>query len=165
MSAHLLANSLYALLLVKATAGVVGSIALVLNNPVPHLFFCIPWIVWIASREERWSLLPALLVGYLPLSLLLGIGWFMFGQNLMHAGAADAATMSSGAVGMASVFTPPDTTILLARLIGIAKTWIWAVPGAADSRSYRGRACARQHPLQAVCGLRPPHSLGYFSCP
>jgi hypothetical protein len=134
MPAHLLANCVYALLLVKATpqrallAGVVGSLALVLHNPVPHMLFCIPWIAWLACRQDRWRLLAALFLGYLPLCLLLGVGWFLFNQHLIHDGAPVAARISGDVAKMASVFTLPDGTVLLARIIGIAKIWIWAVP-------------------------------------
>jgi hypothetical protein len=134
MPAHLLANCVYALLLVKASArrallaGVVGSLALSLHNPVPHMLFCIPWIAWLACRQDRWRLLAALFLGYLPLCLLLGVGWFLFNQHLVHDGAAVAAGISSDVGKMASVFSLPNGAVLLARIIGIAKIWIWAVP-------------------------------------
>ncbi|MGG2305238.1 hypothetical protein ACE4Z6_27835, partial [Salmonella enterica] len=56
MPAHLFANALYALLLIDPTprrafaAGLLGSIALTLHNPVPHLLFALPWIGWLALR-------------------------------------------------------------------------------------------------------------------
>ena len=59
MPAHLLANSLYALLLIQPTprrafaAGVVGAIALSLHNPVPHVLFAAPWLMSIAARPDR----------------------------------------------------------------------------------------------------------------
>jgi hypothetical protein len=57
MLARLLANGVYALLLLKRTprrallAGTVGSFALTLHNPVPHLLFAIPWVFWTATRR------------------------------------------------------------------------------------------------------------------
>jgi hypothetical protein len=133
MPAHLLANCVYALLLLKPTprrallAGLVGSVALFLHNPVPHLLFCVPWIIWLASRRDRWRVLAALFVGYLPLCLLLGVGWFLFNQHLIHDG-APATAVSGDVAKMASVFSLPNATVLLARLIGVAKVWVWAVP-------------------------------------
>ena len=59
MPAHLLANSVFALLLVRPTprraaaAGVVGSLALVLHNPVPHMLFAAPWFVWAGDTPGR----------------------------------------------------------------------------------------------------------------
>ncbi len=71
MPAHLLANSLYALLLVRPTplraigAGVVGSIALSLHNPVPHTLFAIPWLIWIVTRPGGVRLVGLMCLGYL----------------------------------------------------------------------------------------------------
>ncbi len=81
MPAHLLANCLYALLLARPDprrallAGFVGSIALCLHNPVPHLLFAAPWLIWIATRRGGVKLLALLGLGYLPLCLLLGVGY------------------------------------------------------------------------------------------
>lgn len=139
MQAHLLANTVYALLLIDPTprralwAGIVGSIALTLHNPVPHLLFAAPWIFWIAIRRERLRLIGPLIVGYLPLCLLLGLGWFLFAGHLMR----DGTHVMLHAGGPALIqritwpFSSPSPTILLARLIGIAKVCLWAVPGLA----------------------------------
>jgi hypothetical protein len=138
MPAHLLANCVYALLLVRPTArrallaGVVGSIALCLHNPVPHMLFAAPWLFWMAMRRDGKLAFAALCLGYLPLCLLLGIGWFEFSNSLLHPGA-----QATGAhVGfmerleqMLTNFQPPTATVYLARAIGVAKVWVWAVPG------------------------------------
>jgi hypothetical protein len=138
MPAHLLANSLFALLLVRPTplraaaAGVVGSLALALHNPVPHMLFAAPWLVWIATRRGGLRLLAALIAGYLPLCALLGLGWFVFSGHLVHEGLLSAATpvaLLNRLQGMVRFFSLPDANVVLARLIGIAKIWVWAVPG------------------------------------
>jgi hypothetical protein len=137
MPAHLLANALYALLLVRPTArralaaGVVGSIALTLHNPVPHLLFAVPWVIWTARRAGGIRMLACLCVGYLPLCLLLGVGWFLFLAHLAHEGAhlASATVQKESLKRAFSVFALPSATIVWARLIGIAKIWVWAVPG------------------------------------
>jgi hypothetical protein len=138
MPAHLLANSVFALLLVRPTplrtavAGVVGSIALVLHNPVPHMLFAAPWLVWVASRQCGMRLLAALIAGYLPLCALLGVGWFLFSAHMLSDGLALAAAPISllhRVRSMFEIFSLPNSTVLLARLIGIAKVWLWAVPG------------------------------------
>jgi hypothetical protein len=138
MPAHLLANSTFALLLVRptplraATAGAVGSLALVLHNPVPHMLFAAPWLVWVATRQGGARLLAALIAGYLPLSTLLGLGWFLFSGQLLSEGLASATApipSSHRLQSMIEIFSLPNSTVLLARLIGIAKVWVWAVPG------------------------------------
>jgi hypothetical protein len=90
MSAHLLANTLFALLLLQPTgqrallAGFVGSVALTLHNPVPHMLFALPWLIWIARRPEGFRLLSCLAAGYAPLCLMFGVGWFWFSSQMAH---------------------------------------------------------------------------------
>ena len=137
MPAHLFTNSLYALLLVRPSAlralaaGFVGSVALCLHNPVPHMLFAVPWLIWIATRPGGIRLLILMGVGYLPLCMLLGIGWFEFTNHLR--GAADNPATQNDSTdrlrALTSVFAPPTATVLLARFVGVCKVWIWAVPG------------------------------------
>ena len=138
MPAHLLANSLYALLLVEPTprralaAGLVGSLALSLHNPVPHMLFAAPWLIWIATRPNSFRLTAALIAGYLPLCVLLGMGWFEFSTHLLQEGlgaSTSPVTAWQRFQGMLSIFSAPKSFLLLARLIGLAKLWVWAVPG------------------------------------
>lgn len=150
MPAHLLANSVFALLLMQPTprraflAGLVGSVALTLHNPVPHMLFALPWLIWLATRPQRLALLTAISAGYAPLCLVLGVGWFWFTRELQQAG-MDAATAAAIELGQAQrlqgAFALPDSNLLWARLIGLAKIWVWAVPGlavlaAAGARNY-----------------------------
>jgi hypothetical protein len=138
MPAHLLANSVFALLLVHPTplraaaAGVVGSFALALHNPVPHMLFAAPWLVWVATRQGSARLLAALIAGYLPLCIVLGLGWFLFSGNLLREGLVTVAAPgapSDRLHGILAIFSLPNATVVLARLVGIVKTWVWAVPG------------------------------------
>jgi hypothetical protein len=137
MSAHLLANTVYALLLTQPTprraftAGLVGSVALTLHNPVPHMLFAVPWLLWMARQPDAGRRIGALLAGYLPLVLLLGFGWFLFSSQLIHQGmAVSAGAASADSFGvMGGAFRPPTVSLLLARAMGIAKIWVWAVPG------------------------------------
>ncbi len=137
MPAHLLANSLYALLLVRPTprralaAGFVGSIALCLHNPVPHTLFAVPWLIWIGTRRGGIRLLALMCLGYLPLSLVIGVGWFELIHHLRNAAAnagTPAGTLESFQSTL-SIFAPPTPIVLLGRFIGVAKTWVWDVPG------------------------------------
>lgn len=92
MPAHLLANSAFALLLFRPTprraaaAGVVGSLALALHNPVPHMLFAHPGWSGSATRQGGMRLLAALIAGYLPLCAQLGLGWFQFSGHLLREG-------------------------------------------------------------------------------
>jgi hypothetical protein len=138
MPAHLLANAVFALLLLRPTprraaaAGVVGSLALALHNPVPHMLFAVPWVLWVATRQGGMRSLAALIAGYLPLCALLGLGWFLFSGQLLGEGlvsATPAIAPLDRLQRMFEIFSLPNSTVVLARLIGIAKTWVWAVPG------------------------------------
>ena len=172
MPAHLLANSVFALLLVRPTplravaAGVVGSLALVLHNPVPHLLFAAPWLFWIVTRQGGKWLLCALIVGYLPLCAVLGLGWFLFSGHLLHEGLVTSPIAATDRLKkMIEIFSLPDSTVVLARIIGIAKVWIWAVPGLlvlAAAGAVRGRR-------DVLCRLLTASALltvvGYFFVP
>jgi hypothetical protein len=174
MPAHLLANSVFALLLVRPTvqraaaAGVVGSLALALHNPVPHTLFAIPWLVWVATRQGAVRLLAALIAGYLPLVAMLGLGWFLFSADLLREGLVSVtgpAAPSHRLQHMIEIFSLPSATVVLARLIGIAKTWVWAVPGlvilaAAGAVRWRKDALCRLFTDSALLTL-----FGYFLVP
>ena len=88
MTAHLFLNLAFVwLVLAGGTrhligAGVVGSFALVQSNPVPHMLFALPWLVWIGRGTDARRKLVALAAGYAPLSTLLGLGWWLFLREL-----------------------------------------------------------------------------------
>jgi hypothetical protein len=173
MPAHLLANSVFALLLVRPTpqraaaAGVVGSLALTLHNPVPHMLFAAPWLLWVARRDGM-RLFAPLIAGYLPLCVLLGLGWFLFSGQLLREGLVSAAGSAASLhrlQHMLATFSPPDATIVLARIIGIAKTWVWAVPGlvilaAVGAVRWRHDVLCRLFTASALLTL-----FGYFLVP
>jgi hypothetical protein len=140
MPAHLLANGLFMLLLLRPTAarvfaaGLLGSLALVLHNPAPHALFALPWIVWLAFQPRRLGLLAALAAGYAPLCIFLGWGWPRFIDHL-----------GSGAT-LATVATPAEMSSMLADRLGavvgwhpapglgpaqvgaLIKLWLWSAP-------------------------------------
>jgi len=174
MPAHLLANSVFALLLVHPTAqravaaGVVGSFALAMHNPVPHMLFAAPWLVWVAIRPGGARLLAALIGGYLPLIALLGLGWFLFSTHLLNEGVVSIAApsaLSHRLLRMLEIFSLPNANVVVARLIGVAKTWVWAVPGllilaAAGAVRWHREALCRLFTASALLTL-----LGYFLVP
>lgn len=138
MPAHLLANAVFTLLLIDPTprralaAGLVGSIALTIHNPVPHALYAIPWIISIARRPGPLRNLWMLCVGYIPLCLLIGIGWFLYSSHLAHEGTIlkqGESGLSDSLSQIAAIVTFPTGGVLLARVIGLAKLWAWSVPG------------------------------------
>jgi hypothetical protein len=129
MQAHLCANLLFVALLIRPSkyrafgAGLVGSFALILHNPYPHLLFALPWITaTVMQRDQRANLLP-LLLGYLP-GAVIGLGWLMFRSDI-GAGAHDAAVLKGAAAG---IFVWPDVVVMNMRAAALAKLWIWAAP-------------------------------------
>jgi hypothetical protein len=147
MSAHLLFNLLFAWLLLQVTpgrlvlAGVVGSFALVLHNPLPHTLFALPWIAWLAWQPRRWRNLFALAAGYLPLGVLLGLGWPLLLSKLLGA-TSYALFPSTGEplhdianffwnwhIKLRSAIQLPDASLLEIRAAEAFRLWNWAVPG------------------------------------
>lgn len=141
MTALLLANLLFAWAFLVPTprrlflAGVAGSAALVMHNPVPHLLFAAPWLAWFLYRRPAARDVLALAAGYAPLTLLLGVGWSVFKAHLAagNAGSAAAAPVpglaDAVATQLAAAFSAPSPAILWMRLAGTIKLWVWAVPG------------------------------------
>lgn len=140
MPAHLLANAVFVLLLLQPTplraffAGLVGSLALVLHNPAPHLLFALPWLVWLALREDRARMLASLAAGYLPLSLLLGWGWSFFIERALSSTASAPGVTVENAYAMlsgrlSSILGWSSETGHGAQFYGFAKLWLWATPG------------------------------------
>ena len=174
MPAHLLANCVYALLLLEPTprrallAGVIGSVALTLHNPVPHLLFAIPWILLTAARPAGLRLLGWLLIGYAPLCALLGLGWFWFSSGLSHGAAASVGGLGAQADSLqqiAGIFSLPSATLVLARIIGIAKIWLWAVPGLIVLACVGAWRWRRHGACLALAASAVLTLLGYFLVP
>jgi hypothetical protein len=163
MQAHLTANLLFAALLMQPSpsralgAGLIGSLALILHNPVPHTLFAIPWLIAIAVDRSRWRHLPPLFLGYLP-GVVLGLGWLLF--RLKVATAVHGMTSLSGIA--AGVFTLPNAEVLNMRAACFAKMWVWAAPclfvfAAAGYVRYRENSGVRLLACSAVLTL-----AGYF---
>jgi hypothetical protein len=131
MQAHLTANLLFAWLLLRPTplraaaAGVVGSIALVLHNPFPHLLFAVPWLFALALDKAQRRYLVPLALGYLPLGLVLGVGWLEIRAAIAPTGGGSLAQFRS----YSWVFALPDASLLAVRVASAVKMWLWAAPG------------------------------------
>jgi hypothetical protein len=131
MQAHLTANLLLVWLLLKPTpyrafgAGVVGSLALVLHNPFPHALFAAPWIIAMALDKEHRRAFFALILGYLPLTILLGAGW-LFLRGYITPGTSGFNVLGKT---LQTFFRLPNQSMLDLRVAALVKMWIWAVPG------------------------------------
>jgi hypothetical protein len=147
MTAHLLLNLVFAWLLFERTrarlvlAGAVGSLALVLHNPLPHALFALPWIVWLAVQPGPYRALLALAAGYAPLALGIGFGWaillsdiqgdalhglFPFDNNPLH---RIANFFWAWHIKMRTALAGPGDAVLSMRLAELVRLWSWAVPG------------------------------------
>jgi hypothetical protein len=129
MQAHLTANLVFVALLIRRStnrafaAGLVGSLTLLLHNPVPHTLFAIPWIAALAFQSDRRRYLVPLFAGYLP-GVALGIGWLLFRAQI-GTGGLGLASIDSAASG---VFAWPDALLLNARVAALVKMCVWAMP-------------------------------------
>jgi len=137
-------------------AGGVGSLALVLHNPVPHAIFALPWVVALLRRRGVRALV-LLAVGYAPLVLLLGAGWWLGVRQALgiHAPVATETGADRGLVGalvtlIAHAFTPPQAWVLRARLIGLLEVVTWAAPFLPVLAALGWRAARRRSPLRLL---------------
>ena len=151
MSAHLLLNLAYCVLLLRTSptrlfaAGLVGSLAAALHNPLPHTLFALPWLIWIL-RSQGWRSVLILAAGYSPALLLLfgWTGWMMgmvtHGQDALPSAAAatNVAVHDIGA-SVQRIIQLPTPETLERRFYGTLKALLWAAPAL---------------PLLAVYGLR-----------
>jgi hypothetical protein len=127
MQAHLTANLLFAWLLLKPTgarsfaAGLVGSLALILHNPFPHVLFALPWLISLASNASTRRRLAPLALGYLP-AVAVGCGWALLRAEIAPAAQSVVAGTLKG------VFALPDEDIFNMRTAALAKMCVWALP-------------------------------------
>jgi len=104
MPAHLLANMLFAFLMIRGgmldlvLAGLVGGFALALHNPFPHALFALPWIGWVACQKRGWLRLPVLGCCYLAVFLPIDRGWQAITRDVVNGRPAAAAPAAGVAV-------------------------------------------------------------------
>lgn len=139
--AHLCLNLLFIYLLLERSttrafgAGFVGSVALVLHNPVPHLLFAIPWIFHMFLKRQ-WRPLLALAAGYLPLCLFIGVGWVLFMHSLggptyssvnIHT-ESGSILVSIGSMLTSGAFGIPDSRTVSGMALKLLSLINWAPP-------------------------------------
>ena len=139
MNAHMLFSLMFASLMLDRTvkkmflAGVIGSFALVLHNPLPHTLFALPWIISLFFQKKNLKKQLTLYAGYLPLGMLLGVGWMLMLTGLVQNGPAQQVA-GSGLPGtilkwLNSALALPGSYQIWARLAGFAKLILWSSPG------------------------------------
>ncbi|MCY4752996.1 hypothetical protein [Pelomonas aquatica] len=135
MPGELALNLLYLWLLLKPrpgaafAAGLVGGLCLVMHNPVPHALMAAPCLLWLALDRTRWARLLAVLAGYVPLGLGLGLGWWLLKAGFGDAPIDQPAPAAGVLDVLGRVLVWPDASLLTARWQAAWKTWIWAAPG------------------------------------
>lgn len=110
-------------------AGLVGGFCLVMHNPVPHALMALPCLAWLAWDRERWPRLLAVLAGYVPLGLGLGLGWWLLKTGFGDPPLGQPAPATGALDALGRVLVWPDSSLLTARWQAIWKTWIWSAPG------------------------------------
>ena len=139
MTGLLTLNLLYLWLLLRPgsrtamLAGLVGSLALVMHNPVPHALIAAPCVVWLLSRADHRSRIVPLAIGYIPLTALLCLGWplltSMMGMRPAGFGAENADFIASWVQRLQDIFVLPNASILWLRSYAAWKTLLWTAPG------------------------------------
>jgi len=131
MTAHMLASGLFTLLLLDPTprrligAGLVGSVALTLHNPVPHVLWSLPWLLWVLIHRDFLRRSAYLAIGYLPFCIGLGLGWYLLGKAVL----VPAPGIPSPAdTPFSDYFGLPTDWLVYVRAIGFSKIWLWATP-------------------------------------
>jgi hypothetical protein len=129
MQAHLAANLVFVALLIRPStnralgAGLVGSFALILHNPVPHALFSLPWIVALAFESDRRRYFLPLFIGYVP-GVMLGVGWLLY-RTEIGLSSPGLAAINGAAAG---VFAWPNEVLLNTRVAALVKMCVWAMP-------------------------------------
>jgi hypothetical protein len=130
--AHLTLNLLFAWLLLRgsardyALAGLVGGLDLVLNNPIPHAVFALPWVLWLLSDPARRKRLIPLALGYIPGLITLG-GWLLLQSSIKTNDSNAAAVAFFDRVG--AYINVPTLEILSLRFWELVRDWAWSAPG------------------------------------
>jgi hypothetical protein len=121
-------------------AGLVGSVALNLHNPLPHVAFMAPIGIWLLTWPEGRRRIPWLIPGYLP-GLALAAGWTL----ITAAAIPDPGPVVNG-VGTLYAITK---TGILARIGDLGGLVLLAVPGLLIM-AWRGARIRGGHPALRV---------------
>jgi hypothetical protein len=146
MNAHAFANLAFVALLLKPSsgrliaAGAVCAWGLSLHNPFPHAVFALPWLIAQLKPADRWRRIACLALGYLPLVLLLVVGYHFYRNGFLPPKLGVPAVSAQRMLAFG--FELPALATLEYRLLGLGKLMAWssfglvplAVLGAFDQR-------------------------------
>lgn len=129
---HLTLNLLFAWLLLRGgrrdmlLAGLVGGLALNLNNPVPHAMFALPWLIWLAVDRARRGRLAWLAAGYAPW-LVVFFGWFLALSSLRVSAPGSTGGFWQGRLPL--LINLPTLGVFALRFWELVRVWTWSAPG------------------------------------
>lgn len=129
---YLTLNMAYAWLLLRGgrrdalLAGLVGGLALNLNNPVPHSLFALPWLIWLVVDPTRRRQLVWLAIGYAPW-LAIGLAWLL-AQSSLHA-SAPGSTGNFWQGRLPLLVSVPTIQVASLRVWELVRLWVWSAPG------------------------------------
>ncbi len=169
MNAHLFFNLAFVALLLRPTprrilaAGLAGSVAVILHNPLSHLLFALPWIVWLGVRPRRARNLALLGIGYLPLTVGVGVAWVLYREAVAGAGGAfSLPEILSGIAGGGTWLVAPSLRILVVRFMCLVKICSWAVPGLVVLAVFGGWRWRREPVVRLLAASAVLTFLAYF---
>jgi len=111
-------------------AGVIGSFTMILNNPFPHIFIAIPWIISTIISKNGIKNTVYLALGYLPISILIGIGWHILRASYqMESSIGSSSIIENTYFYAVKFFTGDHARILMVRVMGFLKLSLWGIPG------------------------------------
>ncbi len=129
---HLTLSMLFVWLLLRGgtrdyfLAGLVGGLALSLNNPFPHAAFALPWLLWLlVDPAQRRHLVP-LGLGYAP-GLVVIVGWALLQTSL--ATPAIAASGGFWSSKLPLLVSLPSLSSFGLRFLELLSAWSWSAPG------------------------------------
>lgn len=173
MPAHLLLNAAFALLLLQPTAlralaaGAVGSLALTLHNPLPHLLFALPFMAWLLARRS-WAAFASAAAAYLLIALPIGLGWKLY-LSAMTSAAASASAGASAASSVLdllrdqlAIFSFPRVQTLEVRITGLTKAWTWGACALVVLAGWAWWRLRESTPVRLLAAAFVLTVLGYF---
>ncbi len=110
-------------------AGLLGSVAVVQHQPMPHTLFVIPWFCWLLFQEKGFQKVVILFVSYLPIGLLVGLGWSLW---MLDIGTPNKLGLPADTISEMLSALPAqisDETKRFVHWIALYKIWVWSMPG------------------------------------
>jgi hypothetical protein len=107
-------------------AGLVGGLALNLNNPIPHAVFALPWLLWLLLDPARRRRIVPLTIGYLP-GLIVMVAWVFMQSSLATPEIASTGGLWTSKLPLLAAF--PSIHSIGLRFLDLLTAWSWSSPG------------------------------------